>query len=402
MSVKTQFPFFFWTIKTLTGVGARRTYASILFLVLCLTTTARLRSYFMARKINAVLHGLAEIRVDQTTEDELTRAVPYLRRSEPDWKAGNLVQHLYHAEISNESDWLMPRIIGYGSWAGQVAYWIGDRYMSFDVSVLARDGKVSRVQYGLAKQAGQPRQLSYIVAAESVHGYWAPNQHGFEVTTQDDESPQYRPVLSQIPTWWGHDVALRVTFTNDAPEEITRRVFQLSLSCFWSLRGCNNASEIAPQVWQDARAIQVAAHERMLSGKCPDSLIQGRMRYLPDVSVLLLQVKGSRRVEVNQGEYTTEDWFTDYDLKEVIRGRSFGSWTNVRFQQMIPSPEDPTRTMANQVWPPTKIGTQVLFFGNLDFDSCRFIPATASALDIVRKAPVALERPEDEIRKGLM
>jgi len=53
-----------------------------------------------------------------------------------------------------------------------------------------------------------------------------------------------------------------------------------------------------------------------------------------------------------------DDWFTDYKLKEVIRGQTFGSWKNVRFQPTIPSPKDPTRQIANQIEPQTKIGSQ--------------------------------------------
>jgi hypothetical protein len=126
------------------------------------------------------------------------------------------------------------------------------------------------------------------------------------------------------------------------------------------------------------------------------------MRYLPDLTVLLLEVTGSRRIEVNEEGDETADWFTDYKLKEVIRGQSSGSWKNVRFRPTIPSPEDPTRRIANQIWPPTKIGTQVLFFGNIKFYSCRIIPATSSALGIVRKTPVPPKRREDEIPMGLM
>lgn len=45
------------------------------------------------------------------------------------------------------------------------------------------------------------------------------------------------------------------------------------------------------------------------------------MRYLPDVSVLLLEVTGSRRLEVNEEGGKAEDWFTDYKLKEAIAER---------------------------------------------------------------------------------
>ena len=47
-----------------------------------------------------------------------------------------------------------------------------------------------------------------------------------------------------------------------------------------------------------------------------------------------------------------------------IRGKSSGPWKNIRFRQTIPALDDPTRIMANQTWPETKIGTLVLFFEN--------------------------------------
>jgi hypothetical protein len=80
-------------------------------------------------------------------------------------------------------------------------------------------------------------------------------------------------------------------------------------------------------------------------------------------------------------------------------GRSFGSWKGVRFKRTVPSPTDSTRTIENQNWPQTKTGSQGLFFANLRFDSCRFIAATPSALEIVRKTPgtaQATRRPDSE------
>ena len=191
-------------------------------------------------------------------------------------------------------------------------------------------------------------------------------------------------------------------YTSDAPPELTKSIFDLNLSCFWNLRGCTDGAEIAPEISQDVETIQKATYQQLISEKCPNSIIEGRMRYLPDVSVLLLEVIGSRRVDVNEEGGRAEDWFTDYKLKEALRGKSFGSWKNIRLRRTIPSPMDPTRRIANQIWPETKIGSQVLYFGGLGFDSCGFIPATPSALDIVRKSPVPLKRPEDQIPRGLL
>ena len=392
MNTKTHIPFFSWIVRKLTGRWARRTYLAIILIVLCLTITARMRSYIMARRIQAVLHLLAEIRIDQTSEEQLLKTVPNLTRSE-DWKAGGIVQHCYYTQISNESDRIVPRFIAYSpEWLGSFAYWLGYRYMSFDASALVQDGKVSRVSYGLAREWGRPLAASYIVSVESAHGFWLPYRQSLEVTSQDDESPQYRPT--------GDEKRLHVTFTSDAPPELAMRAFQLDLSCFWGLHGCEDAREIAPGLWQDAQTIRASTYKRLITEKCPDSIIEGRMRYLPDVSVLLLEVTSSGHVKVNEEGGATENGLTEYQLKEVIREDTL--WKKVGFRRMIPSPIDSTHEMSNQIWPPAKIGGQVLFFGNLHFDSCQIIPATPSALAIVRKAPAPPKRPEDEILKWLL
>ena len=280
-------------------------------------------------------------------------------------------------------------------WLAGVGDLLGYRYISFDAGILVQDGKVSQVDYGLANQWMRPQApgyVGYMVTARSVHGFWLPGS--LQISSVEDYSPQYRP------TRWGNTLA--VIYTSDAPSELNKRIFDLNLSCLWGLRACADAADIAPEISQDVETIQKATYRQLISDKCPDSIIERRMRYLPDVSVLLLEVIGSRRLDVNEEGGRAEDWFTDYNLKEAIRGESFGSWKNVRFQRTIPSPTDPTRQIANQIWPETKIGQEVLYFGGVDFYSCRFILATPSALQIVRNAPIPAKRPEDQIPRGLL
>jgi hypothetical protein len=350
------------------------------------------------RKIETVLQGLSEIRLDQTSEEQMTKMVPYL--TEKDWKTNGISYRSYYVHISNESNgspwpYGLTQSDALTLWLSRVADLLGYRYLSFDAGVLVQDGKVTQADYGLANQFERPQALGYvgyIVTARSVHSFWLPGS--LEVSSVDDYSPQYRPRR------WGNSLA--VIYTSDAPTELTKRIFDLNLSCFWGVHGCSDAADIAPKISEDVETIQKATYQQLISGKCPNSIIEGRLQYLPDITVLVLEVTGSRRVEVNEEGGRAEDWFTDYKLKEAIRGKSFGSWKDVRLQLTIPSPMDPTRQIANQIWPETRIGHEVLYFGGLGFYSCRFIPATPSALEIVRNAPVPLKRPEDQIPRGLM
>ncbi len=400
MTTNDRFPLFHWIARSLTGRTARCVYVAVLLILLLLTSIARVRSYLMARKIQAILHGLEQVRIDQTTEEELLRTVPYLTKTDREWKIGDVIQHGLYAQISNESDrdWL-PLVRLAPETLGPLANWLGYRYMSFDASAWVQDGKVVRISYGLAREWGRPKALSYVVSASSFHGFWREHEFPFRVSSEDDESPQYRP---RFFTLGRGDKRLNLTYSYDAPPGTTRHAFLLNLRCFWSLRGCQDAREISPELWQDVKALQAETYDRLISrNPCPDSIVEGRMRYLPDISVLLLEVTGSRRITVNEEGNRSEDWFTNYRVKEVIRGHNFGSWQNVRLRRAIPNPKDPMQMMANQVWPETKVGMEVLAFGGMGFDSCRIIPARPSALEIVRKAPHPPKRPGDQVVNGL-
>jgi hypothetical protein len=391
-----RFSFFRRIVRPFTGRWARRFYLVILAFLFLVTAGGRLRSYIMARRIEAVLRGLAEIKLDHTTEAQLTKTMPYLTRK--DWTDRDGVLHRWFlVHISNESDlWLSWLFNLRVEWLGHVADSLGYRFISFDGSVLVRDGKVTHVEYGLANQWVRPQfagYTGYIVSARSVHGYWIDHRVHLLVSSQDDASPQYRPS--------GNASGLYATYTADAPSEGMQHVFQLNLRCFWGLRGCDDARDIAPGLWQDIQSIEHHTYQQLISGKCPDSIVEGRMRYLPDVTVFLLEVIASRRIVVNEEGDRAEDWFTDYKVKDAIRGKSTESWKSIRFRQTISALDDPTRIMANQIWPETKIGSLVLFFETPKFHTCRLIPATPSALEVVRKMPIAPKRAEDEIPWGL-
>jgi len=100
-NVHSYFPVARCIFRAFTGRWAKRLYLTVLLLLLTLTSIARLRSYFMARNIQAVLRALAAVRIDQTSEEQLVKMVPYLGKSERN-KEGNS-RRVYLARISNES-----------------------------------------------------------------------------------------------------------------------------------------------------------------------------------------------------------------------------------------------------------------------------------------------------------
>jgi hypothetical protein len=110
-------------------------------------------------------------------------------------------------------------------------------------------------------------------------------------------------------------------------------VFHVHLRCFWSLFGCRHARQIAPLLWQDKNSIEAATLARLNSNDpCPDRILAGRVKYLLDMGVVLLESNGFKTESVNEEGLRVDENWTNYKLIEVLRGRSSKSWESVRGQ----------------------------------------------------------------------
>jgi hypothetical protein len=86
MPLRDYFPASSWIGHALTGRTARRAYVTIFSLLLAATTVVRTYSFILTRRTQAVISGLSKLRIDETTEAELARTVPYLVRK--NWDGG--------------------------------------------------------------------------------------------------------------------------------------------------------------------------------------------------------------------------------------------------------------------------------------------------------------------------
>lgn len=99
----------------------------------------------------------------------------------------------YSVEITNERDWewLLFRPLFTGPIREALAKVLdlcGYRYMRFSARVDVLNGKVSALSYGVSPQLGFPRPIFDVVAAKSIHAFWAPHRYPFSVESTDDES----------------------------------------------------------------------------------------------------------------------------------------------------------------------------------------------------------------------
>ena len=251
-----------WTTRLyrmLMGRVARRLSLPPLLLLLIFTTSVRIRSVVLTRRIQAVLSGLGQLRVDQTMEGQLLKSVPYLVR-EGDYPRGGFVERYYRVDISNQDDrrwlwrfaqtapirflWRWPKPahptkpMDLMSFPFKLAHWLGWRYISFSAVVVVQNGRASYVWYGIETDIEQGWPHDPLIYARSFHGFWMPHAIPVPVSDTDDESPIYRVK--------GTERVLGAEYSNDAPMELVRHVFQVDLSCYWSLRGCVSTREVAP------------------------------------------------------------------------------------------------------------------------------------------------------------
>ena len=413
MSTKERFPASLRIWRAVTGRVARLVYVTIFAVLLFLTCAIRISSYVLTRRMNAVIAGLSKLEIDKTSEDDLVRTVPYLVKSpgggqlKRTAETGDIdvgVARFYNIVITNEPSWMRfgryitPLVTccvkveytkeGYErGWIFTLADLMGYRYIYFGAYVELLDGRVSRVSYGVEDRLGFPRRIFQIVLVESAHSRWAPYRTGFEVRSTDDESPDYRVE--------GGDYGLFVSYMYDAPQELTSHAFQIDLHCFWGLRACHHVRQIASLLWQDRNRIEAATLARLQSDKpCPDRILAGRVHYLPDVGVLILESEGLRASSSGGSA-------NKYRLVEAVRNGLVGRVMDDPDQDTVPYPGDYSRRLPNRgvKWP--NAGQQVVAFSNLHFDSCGTVLATPSALSVVRGTIPAPRRSEDQILRSL-
>jgi hypothetical protein len=192
-----------------------------------------------------------------------------------------------------------------------------------------------------------------------------------------------------------------VTYMFDAPPELVAHAYKLDLSCFWSLRGCRMARQLAPLLFEDAERMEQATVARLASrNPCPVGIVAGRSRYLTDLSVSLVESEGWRREPENTEGWVGSRDVVDFKLIEVLRGYPVQSLKSMEIRSMVSFPGDSTRQLPNPGprWP--ERGKQILLFSNHRFDSCQLVLAVPEAIATVRNTKPGPRRLEDQT--GLM
>ena len=397
---------------------ARRVCLALVLLVVVSSAGVRVHSYLLTRRIQTVLAGLRELRIDDSTEEELLKTVPGLVRV-GGRTVGTGVERRYGTRIFTDDDrrwpgWIPEFFYSWSgditkvkrprevlSWTARVVHWLGMRHLAFSASVVVVDGKVTRFWYGIEPDVFLGWPVGYVMSVSTVHGFWLERGRPVPVNSLGDERPEARFIFYNGPfTLGAADASIGLDYTPDAPRELIAHAFEVDLSCFWSLRLCDSARQIAPNLFRDRQAVAEAADARIRSqNPCPDQILPGRVRYLPDLNVAVLEAVGTKSQEIRVGAAHWTEIVMDARLHEVLRGLPRGPWTGMGIDWAMPLALSAERVPYPRALYP-KPGDRVLYFDGADFNSCRVIPATPSAIEAIRTAMPVPKRPGGELSFG--
>ena len=321
---------------------ARWICLALVFLLVVASAGVRLHSYLLTRRIQRVLTALKQLRIDESNEEELVRTVPGMVRA---WERtlGSSVERCYSTRIFTDDQGRMPgwmprffyswsRDISQAkrprevlSWTAKVVHWLGMRHLSFSATVVVMDGRVARFWYGIEPDVFLGWPVGYVISVSTVHGFWLERGRPVPVNSLDDERPEVRFTFINSPfALKAADTSIDFYYTPDAPRELIAHAFEVDLSCFWSLHLCDSVRQIAPYLFADRQTVAQAADARVRSpDPCPDRILPGRVRYLPDLNVALLEVLETKSQEVRVGAV---HW-TEIRYERPVEGGASGAAT---------------------------------------------------------------------------
>jgi hypothetical protein len=242
----------------------------------------RIHAALFQRRADKLLSGLSKLQVGTTTKAETLKLLPELHLQPSKEKFGCDGEDCYSIEVfSAFSRWVFEKISRADSHAlySTLGLW-GIRYWELGIYIEFKSNTVSRVSYRLMISTPERTIPGVVIIAATSNTHFEGR-----VDFLDDESPNYR--VESHRTW--PDRNLGITFIAGAPHELVRHAFDLHFGCLWSLEGCHDIRDIAPEAVEDQKTFAHAAFERLKGPEpCPDQLLPRRVRDRDDI--LLLEV----------------------------------------------------------------------------------------------------------------
>jgi hypothetical protein len=250
----------------------------------------RIDDALFAARVTRIVHSLADIKVDATTEDELVRLIPALKNADGAPWCGT--EHCYSITEENpswtERFWAASR---FQRGLQTAFYYWGFPARRFTVGIRIHSERVSGLFYHvMLMSVDPPDPMSPVLLAGATTSH---NLDNYTSQVADDQSPEYSIEFRLRQT-------LFVQLTPLASRELARHAFEIDTACIWSLLFCRKPEQLLPAAFRDQTQISEAALRRLQGAEpCPVSIVKRRVR--DGFQIALLEL-----VNVEPG--ITPDW----------------------------------------------------------------------------------------------
>ena len=379
MALSAHFPTFPWIWRRVKSIRPQPRRIALYLAIFLVTVTLALRvvAGIFEYRVLAIVNGLAQVRLDQTTKAEFLKTVP--RMGGFSWTKCS-AEECYSKEVNvwplnSVYYFLAPKMLE-TPYLRELAFWIGLRFARFSAYVEFKDGKVHCLDYtlGVANAGRLIPEMPFLIIQSARS-----NKNSF-MPEIDDESPEYRVTESRNSSSGMSAIGLNVVYTPGAPATLVRNAFDLHLNCVWQLRGCTSTRQFLPSTWQYKTAMESARIARLQSADpCPDRLLPRHVR--ESSTILLAEV--ARLLPNFNSEFLGECRIVDYRLLQVLKGKGDRQLEHVLHPVTLSWRYSETK-LANPAIRLLYLGSKVLIFS--DYPS-----ALASPCEIVAATPTALQ-----------
>lgn len=212
----------------------------------------RVESFLFQRRVHSILSRMAQIKLDNTSEQDLRSLLPEMEGPDgPECEEGTVSSKIYNILISDVGrgplSSLIVRLDRHNRPALAILYLLGHRFHRFGAYAHTCAGKVVRLQYFVWIDDNHDHNM-FQGTGVTVSGYsrtgWLYSRNYSNGWTYEGAQPYVERIASNAPK---ND--LTITYTTEAPADFVRAAFDLRLVCLQNFAGCTDTRQLLPGIW---------------------------------------------------------------------------------------------------------------------------------------------------------
>ena len=212
----------------------------------------RAESLLFHRRVHSILVRMAQIKLDNTSEQDLRSLLPELEGPDgSECEAGTVSSKIYNISIGDVGRGALSSVVEtldrYNRPALAIVYFLGHRFHRFGAYAHTCAGKVVSLEYFVWIDDNHDHNM-FEGTEVAVSGYsrtgWLYSRNYTDGFTYEEEQPYVERVASNAPR-----NGLSLIYTTEAPIDFVLAAFDLRLACLQNFAGCTDIKQLLPGIW---------------------------------------------------------------------------------------------------------------------------------------------------------